>query len=147
MNLHDLREPYGTKHARKRRGRGIAAGQGKTAGRGTKGEGARAGTGGRLYFEGGQLPLVNRLPIRRGFNNVNRVAYNVINVQELNIFEAGSEIDVEILLAVGLAKGPLPIKILGGGEIDRPLTVAAHGFSASAAAKIQAAGGSISVIE
>jgi large subunit ribosomal protein L15 len=147
MKLHELREPYGTKHARKRRGRGIAAGQGKTAGRGTKGEGSRAGTGGRLYFEGGQLPLVRRLPIRRGFNNVNRVAYNVINVQDLNIFEAGSEIDIEILMAVGLAKGPLPVKILGGGEIDRPLTVSAHGFSASAAAKIQAAGGSISVVE
>lgn len=147
MKLHELREPEGTKHRHKRRGRGPAAGQGKTGGFGTKGSGARAGRGGKLYFEGGQLPLVRRLAQKRGFNNVNRVEYAVINVETLNCFESGTVVDPELLWAVGLVKkAGAPIKILGDGEVECALTVKANKFSASAKAKIEAAGGAVEVI-
>jgi len=142
MKLHELRQPEGARRPRKRRGRGIAAGRGKTGGFGTKGSGARSGRGGKRYFEGGQLPLVNRLPMKRGFRNVNRIEYSVVNVGALNRFEPGSVVDVSLLIATGLVKDDRrPVKILGDGELDRPLTVVAHRFSATAAAKIQAAGG------
>jgi len=142
MRLQDLREAEGTKHSRKRRGRGIAGGQGKTGGYGTKGQGARSGRGGKLYFEGGQLPLVNRLPVKRGFNNVNRVEYAVVNLYELNGFEAGTVVDVEMLIAVGLIKSDRrPIKVLAIGDLEQPVTIKAHKFSAAARAKIEAAGG------
>jgi len=146
MKLHDLREPEGTRRPRKRRGRGIAAGQGKTGGFGTKGAGARTGRGGNLFFEGGQLPLVRRLPRRRGFSNVNRIAYSVVNVKDLALFEPGTVVDPELLVAVGLVRNPGLIKILGDGEIDRPLQVSANGFSKSAVEKIEAAGGSATVV-
>lgn len=142
MKLHELKEPEGTKHRRKRVGRGIAAGQGKTAGYGTRGNGARSGRGGNVYFEGGQLPLVHRLPHKRGFQNVNRVEYAVVNLQALNRFEANAVVDVDALLDAGLVKDTgLPVKILGNGNLDRALTVRAHKFSESARAKIEAAGG------
>ncbi|MHB1294498.1 MAG: 50S ribosomal protein L15 [Anaerolineae bacterium] len=148
MKLHELREPEGTKRARKRRGRGIAAGQGKTSGFGTKGQGSRAGRGGRLYFEGGQLPMVRRLAVRRGFNNVNRVEYAVVNVEMLNCFEEGTVVDPVLMVQAGLVKNLyLPIKVLGEGELTRSLTVEADGFSASAKAKIEAAGGSVKAVE
>jgi large subunit ribosomal protein L15 len=148
MKLHELREPAGTKRPRKRVGRGIAAGQGKTGGYGTKGNGARSGRGGNIYFEGGQLPLVRRLPHNRGFKNRNRIEYNVVNVGMLSIFEAGSVVDAPLLVAVGLVHGfKLPIKVLGEGELDRALTVRVDGFSASARAKIEAAGGTAEVSE
>ena len=144
MKAHELRSPEGSKRRRKRVGRGTAAGQGKSCGYGTKGAGSRAGRGGNVYFEGGQLPLVNRLPIKRGFRNVNRVVYVVVNVQALNCFEAGQVVDEKVLVAAGLVKDAgLPIKILGDGEVDRPLTVKAHRFSATAKAKIEAAGGTV----
>ena len=146
MKLHDLREPEGTRRPRKRRGRGIAAGQGKTGGFGTKGAGARTGRGGNLFFEGGQLPLVRRLPRRRGFSNVNRIAYSVVNVKDLALFEPGTVVDPELLVAVGLVRNPGLIKILGDGENDRPLQVSANGFSKSAVEKIEAAGGSATVV-
>ncbi|HHX66001.1 MAG TPA: 50S ribosomal protein L15 [Chloroflexi bacterium] len=142
MKLHDLREPEGARRNRKRRGRGIAAGQGKTGGFGTKGSGARSGRGGRRYFEGGQLPLVNRLPIKRGFRNVNRIEYAVVNVEALNRFEAGSVVDLSALINSGLVRREdRLVKILGEGNVDRPLTVIADRFSESAKAKIEAAGG------
>ena len=141
MKLHELRQPQGAKRPRKRRGRGIAAGQGKTAGFGTKGAGARSGRGGNVYFEGGQLPLVNRLALKRGFRNVNRIEYSVVNVESLNRFEAGSVVDPNRLVEAGLVQ-KLPIKILGDGELDRALTVRAQKFSKTALAKIEAAGGS-----
>lgn len=142
MKLHELNEPEGTKHRRKRVGRGIAAGQGKTAGYGTRGNGARSGRGGNVYFEGGQLPLVHRLPHKRGFQNVNRVEYAVVNLQALNRFEANAVVDVDALLDAGLVKDTgLPVKVLGNGNLDRALTVRAHKFSESAKAKIEAAGG------
>jgi large subunit ribosomal protein L15 len=148
MRLHELRDPAGKKRARKRIGRGIAAGQGKSGGYGTKGNGARSGRGGNIYFEGGQLPLVRRLPHNRGFKNRNRVEYSVINVGMLNIFEAGSVVDALLLVAAGLIHNfNLPIKVLGEGELDRALTVKVDGFSESAKAKIEAAGGSAEVTE
>ena len=145
MKLHELREPQGTKRNRKRRGRGIAAGQGKTGGYGTKGSGARSGRGGSLYFEGGQLPLVNRLPYKRGFRNINRVAYTGVNVRDLNRFEAGSIVDPQVLRDAGLVRrrraGSLPVKILGDGKIDHPLTIKGCAFTETAREKIVAAGG------
>ena len=142
MKLHDLRQPAGAKTPRKRRGRGIAAGQGKTGGFGTKGSGSRAGRGGKLYFEGGQLPLVRRLAVERGFRNVNRVEYAVVNVLDLGNFEVGAVVDTEALITMGLVKDDSkPIKILGEGELDRALTVRADAFSEAAQAKIEAAGG------
>ncbi|MCD6518671.1 MAG: 50S ribosomal protein L15 [Anaerolineae bacterium] len=147
MKLHELREPAGARRPRKRRGRGIAAGQGKTGGFGTKGANARSGRGGKVYFEGGQLPLVRRLPFKRGFRNVNRVEYAVVNVEVLKRFEPGTVIDPQVLVASGLVKKKrLPIKILGEGELDRPLTVKAHKFSQSAKEKIEAAGGTVEVL-
>jgi len=147
MKLHDLSQPEGAKKARKRRGRGIAAGQGKTGGFGTKGQGARAGRGGKLYFEGGQLPLVRRLAFKRGFQNVNRVEYAVVNVAALNRFDAGAVVDAASLIEAGLLKNDyLPVKILGEGQLDRALTVMANGFSESAKAKIEEAGGTAELI-
>lgn len=144
MKLHDLHPPKGAKKDRKRVARGIAAGGGKTAGRGTKGQNARSGGGVRPYFEGGQLPLVRRLPYLRGFTNPNRVEYDVVNVEALQRFEAGDEVTPEALVQVGLLKSTKnPVKILGDGEIDRELTVKAHRFSGSARAKIEAAGGTV----
>ncbi|MEA3407020.1 MAG: 50S ribosomal protein L15 [Chloroflexota bacterium] len=143
MKLHELKQPEGAKRSGKRRGRGIAAGQGKTGGYGTKGQNARSGRGGKPYFEGGQLPLVRRLPIKRGFRNVNRVEYEVVNVWALNRFEDGSTVDLNALCEAGLVKkGDRPLKILGDGELDRELIVLADAFSETAREKIEAAGGS-----
>jgi len=148
MKLHELRPPEGAKRRRKRRCRGIAAGQGKTGGFGTKGAGARSGRGGNLYFEGGQLPLVNRLPYKRGFRNVNRVEYSVVNVESLKRFDAGTIVDKKVLIETGLVKKRnVPIKVLGWGDLDRPLTVKADRFSESARAKIEGAGGSVEVLD
>lgn len=146
MKLHELRAPEGSKRPRKRKGRGIAAGQGKTAGYGTKGQGARSGRGGRLYSEGGQLPLVNRLPIKRGFRNPRRIEYAVVNVGALGRFEAGTVIDAGALVASGLVRGDgRPVKVLGSGNIDRALTLRVDACSETARAKIEAAGGTIEV--
>ena len=144
MKLHDLHQPEGAKRPRKRKGRGIAAGQGKTAGYGTKGQNSRSGRGGRLYFEGGQLPLVNRLPIKRGFRNPNRVEYAVVNVGKLNCFDAGAVVDVAARVAARLVRGDgLPVKVLGAGDLDRALTLRVDACSETAKAKIEAAGGSV----
>jgi large subunit ribosomal protein L15 len=148
MKLHELREPQGTKHRRKRLSRGIAAGHGKTGGFGTKGQGSRSGRGGKVYFEGGQLPLVKRLPRKRGFKNVNRVEYATVNVEALNCFEAGTVVDMQVLVNSGLVRTVhFPIKILGEGSLERALTVKADKFSESAKAKIEAAGGTVETIE
>ncbi len=142
MKLHELRPPEGAKKKRKRKGRGISAGQGKTAGRGTKGQGARAGGGKGPYFEGGQLPLVRRLPYKRGFTNIWRVQYTPVNLDRLEGFAAGAEISPESLAAAGIIKrADEVVVILGRGEVNLPLTVKAHRFSTSARAKIEAAGG------
>ena len=144
MKLHELRPAEGTKKARKRKGRGIAAGQGKTAGRGTKGQLARSGGGKGPYFEGGQLPLVRRLPYKPGFRNRWKVRYRPVNLSRLAVFPDGAEVGPVALAESGLIKKPsLPVVILGDGEMDRALTVKAHRFSASARAKIEAAGGTV----
>ncbi|MFZ5917218.1 MAG: 50S ribosomal protein L15 [Chloroflexota bacterium] len=142
MKLHDLRPSPGSKKSRKRKGRGIAAGQGKTAGRGTKGQNARSGGGKGPFFEGGQLPLVRRLPIKRGFYNRFKVYYRSVNVERLSFFAEGTEVDPAVLSEASLIKkASLPVAVLGNGELDRALTVKAHRFSKSARAKIEAAGG------
>jgi len=144
MKLNDLQPAEGAHRSRDRVGRGISAGRGKTAGRGQKGQGARSGGTKRPYFEGGQLPLVRRLPHLRGFNNIWRVEYSPINVERLSDFKAGDEITPERLVEAGLIKSAAePVKILGRGDLDRALNVKAHKFSASAREKILAAGGTV----
>ena len=148
MKLHDLRPNPGSKKKRKRVGRGIAAGQGKTAGRGTKGQGARSGGGKGIYFEGGQLPLARRLPYKRGFTNIRKVYYKAVNLRDIATVEFdGVDVTPETLAAVGLIKKATdPVVILGDGEIEAGLTVKAHRFSASAKEKIEAAGGKVEVL-
>ena len=148
MKAHDLRAANGAKHRKKRVGRGKAAGQGKTAGRGTKGQGSRSGGGKAPYFEGGQLPLVRRLPNRRGFTNIRRVEYDPVNLERLNRFPAGSEVDPELLVKAGIIKSTRRrVKILGRGEIGHSLVVKAHRFSASARRAIEEAGGTAVQLE
>jgi large subunit ribosomal protein L15 len=147
MKLHELRPAPDSKKRRKRVGRGIAAGQGKTAGRGTKGQGARAGGGKGPVFEGGQLPLVRRLPFKRGFTNIWRVKYAEVNLERLDRFSDGAEVSPETLAEAGIIKSARkPVVILGQGELNRPLAVKAHRFSANARQKIEAAGGTVEVL-
>lgn len=148
MKLHDLRPNAGAKKKRKRVGRGISAGQGKTAGRGTKGQGARSGGGKGVYFEGGQLPLARRLPYKRGFTNINKVYYKPVNLSRLTEIDfEGVEINPETMAIAGLIKKPTdPVVILGDGDIDVAINVKAHRFSKTAQEKIEAAGGKIEVI-
>ncbi|HSM55411.1 MAG TPA: 50S ribosomal protein L15 [Candidatus Sulfomarinibacteraceae bacterium] len=147
MKLNDLRPDRGSKKKRKRVGRGTGSGYGKTAGRGTKGQNARSGGGVPPYFEGGQLPLVRRLPLKRGFKNPKKIIYKPVNVGELVGFDEGTEVDPVVLAIVGLVKKPTdPIVILGDGEIDVALTVKAHRFSKSAREKIEKAGGMVEVL-
>ena len=145
MKLHDLKPDPGSKRRRKRVGRGIAAGQGKTAGRGHKGQGARSGGGKGPYFEGGQLPLVRRLPFKRGFTNIFAIRYQEVNVDMLEArFEEGALVNGASLLAAGLVrKADEPIKVLGRGDLSKKLDVHANKFSKSAAQKIESAGGSV----
>ncbi|AFC33636.1 50S ribosomal protein L15 [Paenibacillus mucilaginosus] len=146
MKLHELTSAPGSRSARKRVGRGVGSGMGKTSTRGHKGQNARSGGGVRPGFEGGQNPLYRRLP-KRGFNNQFRKEYAVINVEELNKFAAGTEVTPEVLLQSGIVKNPKDgIKILGNGEITVGLNVKASKFSQSAVEKIQAAGGQTEVI-
>jgi large subunit ribosomal protein L15 len=147
MKLHELQPAPGAHRDRTRVGRGISAGRGKTAGRGTKGQNSRSGGGKQPYFEGGQLPLVRRLPHLGGFTNIWRVEFAEVNVERLNAFPAGTEITPEVLMMTGVIKSDKrPVKILGEGELDRALSVKAQKFSASAKAKILAAGGSVEEI-
>jgi large subunit ribosomal protein L15 len=149
MKLHDLRPDPGSRKKRKRVGRGTGSGYGKTAGRGTKGQLARSGGGKPPYFEGGQLPLVRRLPFKRGFTHIFKIHYKAINVDQLvERFEAETEVTPEVLVEAGLLKKATdPFVILGRGDIDFALTVNADRFSESAKAKIEAAGGSAVVLE
>ncbi len=149
MKLHDLRPDPGSRKKRKRVGRGTGSGHGKTAGRGTKGQGARSGGGKGPYFEGGQLPLVRRLPFKRGFTNINKVYFKTVNVDQLvERFAPGAEVDPVSLALVGLIKKPTdPVVILGRGEIEYALTVKANRFSKTAKTKIEAAGGSVEELE
>lgn len=145
MKLHELKPAEGSRHTRKRVGRGHGTGNGKTAGRGHKGQKARSGGGVRPGFEGGQNPVFRRLP-KRGFTNVNRKEYAVVNLYELNRFEDGSEVTPQSLIDSGLVKNRKDgIKILGDGDLNVKLTIKADKFSQSAVEKIEAAGGKIEV--
>ncbi len=149
MKLHDLMPNEGAKKKRKRIGRGLGAGQGKTAGRGTKGQGARSGEGGHLYRQGGNLPFYRRLPFIRGegFTPPNRVEYNEVTLAQLGGFAANAEVTPETLTAARLLrKNANPVVILGTGEISVPLTVRVHRVTKGARAKIEAAGGSVEII-
>ncbi len=144
MKLHELKPAEGAAKKRKRVGRGIAAGGGKTAGRGTKGQKARSGGSLPLYFEGGQLPLVRKLPFVRGvdFRDPWRVQFTPVNLERLAGFQEGAEVTPEALVEAGIIKRMDElVVILGCGELKHPLTVRAHRFSASARAKIEASGG------
>ena len=147
MKLHELSPAAGSTKARKRIGRGAGSGQGKTAGKGHKGQKARAGRGMRPGFEGGQMPLQRRLP-KRGFNNIFRIEMAIVNVAALdNAFEAGETVTVDALIEKGLVKKVLGgVKVLGNGELSKALTVQANAFSDSAKQKIEAAGGKAEVI-
>jgi len=148
MKLHSLRPSKGAHKSRKRVGRGTAGRGGKTAGRGTKGQNSRSGGGVRPYFEGGQLPLVRRLPHKRGFTNIFKITYSVVNVDRLASFRKGSKVDPEALVEAGIIKSVRdPVKILGDGDIEKALTVSAHRFSANAKEKIEAAGGTVVELE
>ena len=142
MRQDQLKPPIGTKRARKRIGRGDGSGHGSFSGRGMKGQNSRSGGGVRPGFEGGQLPLIKSLPSHRGFTNIFREEYTVVNIDRLAGFAAGSDINVESLVEAGAIKGlKSRVKILGRGELDRALTVEAHRFSKTAREKIEAAGG------
>jgi large subunit ribosomal protein L15 len=146
MKLHELSSATGSRHSRKRVGRGVGSGMGKTSTRGHKGQNARSGGGVRPGFEGGQNPLYRRLP-KRGFNNPFRKEFAIVNLEDLNNFAAGTEVTPEVLMENGIVKSPKDgIKILGNGEITVKLTVKANKFSQSAVEKIQAAGGQTEVI-
>ena len=146
MKLHELRAAEGTTKKTKRKGRGTATGQGKTAGRGMNGQNSRSGGGTRLGFEGGQMPLYRRIP-KRGFTNIWRKEYTILNVDDLNAFEAGTVVTPELLVEVGLAKQVIDgIKILGEGTLEKNVTVKAHKFSKTAIEKIESAGGKAEVI-
>lgn len=150
MKLHDLVPNPGSKKNRKRVGRGISAGQGKTAGRGTKGQKSRSGTGGSLYRQGGNLPFFRRLPFMRGkgFTPINRVEYNEVNLDQLSdAFEANAEVTPESLESARMLRDVRnPVVILGRGDVDVALKVRVHRITASAKAKIEKAGGSVETI-
>ena len=146
MKLHELRAVPGAKKAPKRKGRGTATGQGKTAGRGMNGQNSRSGGGVRPGFEGGQMPLYRRIP-KRGFTNIWRTEYTALNVEDLNRFDAGTVITPQLLAEAGIVKQVKDgIKILGNGTIEKNFTVQAHKFSKTAVEKIEAAGGKAEVI-
>jgi large subunit ribosomal protein L15 len=146
MKLHELSSDTGSRHTRKRVGRGTSSGMGKTSTRGHKGQNARSGGGVRPGFEGGQNPLYRRLP-KRGFTNRFRTEYAIVNLEDFNNFAAGTEVTPEVLMETGIVKAPKDgIKILGNGEITVKLTVKANKFSQSAIEKIQAVGGQTEVI-
>ena len=143
--IHDLRPSPGATHSRKRVGRGPGSGHGKTAGRGNKGQKSRTGYRHQRGFEGGQMPLHRRVP-KRGFTNIFRVEYDIVNISDLDRFEAGAAVTPEALAERRLARKSRPVKILGDGAITKALTVSAHKFSAGARSSIEAAGGRCEVI-
>jgi len=147
MDQSKLKPPIGAKHRRKRVGHGDGSGHGTYSGRGCKGQKSRSGGGVRLGFEGGQLPLIKRLPRKRGFVNIFRIEYNVVNVGKLKVFAPNTEVTPQELLKARLVKSlKRPVKVLGDGEIDRPLVVRVDKFSAAAERKIVAVGGRVEAI-
>lgn len=148
MKLHDLKPNQGSRKSRKRVGRGISAGQGKTAGRGTKGAGARSGGGTRLYHQGGNLPFFRRLPFKRGFTPIFQIEWNEVNLDQLEGFPANYEITPDSLEAARLLRKPEnPVALLGRGDVTVAYNVRVHRISEGAKAKIEAAGGSVELLE
>lgn len=146
MKLHELRAPEGSAKTSKRKGRGIGSGLGKTSGRGTKGQNSRSGGGTRIGFEGGQMPLYRRIP-KRGFTNIWKKQWTVINVDDLNRFEDGTLVTPKLLIETGIAKKIVDgVKVLGEGSLEKKITVKAHKFSKTAIEKIETAGGKAEVI-
>ncbi|HZK02086.1 MAG TPA: 50S ribosomal protein L15 [Anaerovoracaceae bacterium] len=146
MKIHELRAPEGTSKSPKRKGRGPGSGLGKTAGRGMNGQNSRSGGGTRLGFEGGQMPLYRRVP-KRGFTNIWKKQWEIINVEALNAFDDGTEVTPDLLVKAGLTKQPVDgVKVLGEGTLEKKVTVKAHKFSKSAIEKIESAGGKAQVI-
>jgi large subunit ribosomal protein L15 len=146
MNLHELRPADGSRKTRTRIGRGTGSGLGKTSGRGHKGQNSRSGGGVRPGFEGGQMPLHRRLP-KRGFTNIFKKEIITVSLDELNVFEAGTEVTIELLFEAGIIRYVKDgVKVLANGNIDKALTVKVHGFSKAAVEKIEAAGGKAEVI-
>ena len=146
MNLHELKASEGSRRNRKRVGRGTSSGQGKTAGKGTKGQLARKGGKTRLGFEGGQMPLFRRMP-KRGFKNINRKEFAIINLNDLNRFEDGAEVTTEALINAGIIKKQLDgVKLLANGELTTKVNVKVAKYSAAAKEAVEAAGGSVEVI-
>ncbi|MBU5278332.1 50S ribosomal protein L15 [Ligilactobacillus animalis] len=144
MKLHELKPAEGSRQVRNRVGRGTSSGNGKTAGRGQKGQKARSKV--RLGFEGGQMPLFRRMP-KRGFNNINRKEYAIVNLETLNKFEDGAEVTPALMVEAGIVKNEKDgVKVLGNGELNKKLTVKANKFSASAKAAIEVAGGQAEVM-
>jgi large subunit ribosomal protein L15 len=145
MQLHDLKPAAGAHRKARRIGRGTGSGRGKTSGRGQKGQNARS-EGFRLGFEGGQMPLAQRLPKLPGFKNPFKKVYSVVNISKLSRFPDGSKVDADSLAAAGLVRSGLEVKVLGTGGLDRKLTVEAHAFSSSAREAIEARGGTVKVL-
>lgn len=146
MKLHELKSPPGANKRTKRVGRGPGSGHGKTSTRGHKGQKARSGGGVRLGFEGGQMPLQRRIP-KRGFTNIFKKEFAIINVKDLNVFDDGTEVTPELLIETGLIKSVKDgVKILGDGELEKKLTVKAHKISKQAEEKVTAKGGKVEVI-
>ncbi len=148
MKLHDLQPNPGSRKDKKRVGRGISAGQGKTAGRGTKGQGARQGGSVSQYFEGGNLPLVRKLPFKRGFTNLRKIHYVEVSLDKLeNRFVKNGVVTPETLVSARVMKDlSKPVVVLGGGELTKPLTVKVHRVTAAAKAAIEKAGGTVEIV-
>ncbi len=147
MDQSNLKPPQGARHRKKRIGCGDGSGHGTYSTRGCKGQKSRSGRDLRVGFEGGQIPIIKRLPWKRGFTNVAKIKYSIVNVGDLRLFDAGSEVDLSKLIESGLIRSDrYPLKILGNGLIDRPLIVKANKFSQTAISKIQSAGGKIEEI-
>lgn len=148
MKLHDLKPRPGSRKSRNRVGRGIAAGQGKTAGRGVKGQGARAGSGGKIYRQGGNLPFFRRLPFKRGFTNFTDIEWQEVNLDRLQGFRKDAVVSPESLVKAGVLQNTeRPVVLLGRGEVKAPLKVRVHRITRSAQGKIEAAGGSVEILD
>lgn len=147
FNLSDLRPNEGATKKKKRVGRGTGSGHGKTSGRGTKGQKSRSGPGIRPGFEGGQLPIQRRMPYKRGFTNIYKTQWELVNLDRLEELNLTGEITPGMLYQHGVIRGlEFPVKVLGGGELTRPISISAHGFSESAKGRIEAAGGSVTML-
>ena len=148
FNLSDLVPNEGSRHSKKRVGRGTGSGHGKTSGRGTKGQKSRSGPGVRRGFEGGQLPIMKRMPYKRGFTNIYKATWEVVNLSTLAEHDISGDVTPEVLVERGVIRGlEFPIKVLGSGEATGKLSISAHAFSESAKASIEASGGTITVLD